>query len=67
MRLLLDGVKTGLVVVLLTIIVGSSLGRGLVDDGVGSVVVCGRLNSRAVLGSAGSNVAGTVSNVVKGS
>ena len=62
----LDGVMTGLVVVVLTIIVGSSLREGLVNDGVGSVVLQGKLKSRAVLGSAGSKVVGTVSNVVEG-
>ena len=62
----LGGEKTGLVVAVLTIIVGSSLGGGLVNDEVGSVVMRGKLKSRAVLGSVGSRFVGTVSNVVEG-
>ena len=62
----LGGMKTGLVVAVLTMIVGSSLGGSLVDDEVGSVVLRGKLKSRAVLGNVGSKVVGTVSNVVDG-
>ena len=50
----LGGIITGLVLVVLSIIVGSSLSGGLVE--VGSVVMRGKLNSCAVLGSMGGSV-----------
>ena len=47
-------------------IVGSSLGGGLVNVKVGSDVVRGNLNSAAELGSTGSKVVGTIAGVVEG-
>ena len=47
-------------------IVGSSFGGGLVNDKVGSVVVCGKLNSMAELGSTESKVVGIIADVVEG-
>jgi hypothetical protein len=52
----LGGIITGLVLVVLSIIVGSSLSGSLVEEEVGSVVVRGKLNSWAVLGSIGGSV-----------
>ena len=58
--------NTGLVLVCLIIIVGSSLGGSLVNDEVGSVVVRGKLNSIAELGSTESKVVGAIPDVVGG-